>query len=205
MEKEIGLIWMSAGNSYFSEENIGKLLRFADKEFKRILIVSPSKPAEHTFRALGYDEKEAVRKAKLNSNLLKNRALRELSKVNHRNKFQIVDWEKEVVESEAYKESLDEMQRLYDENPEFREDARETTRKVIADKSEGLENVERAIDEAVLYLLEELAFILSCPKRYSMDKVAYIYHKEWEIYEDLITGKYDVHNRKQFRFVLARI
>ena len=84
MKKEFALIWMSAGNSYFSEERIGKLLNFADKNFQRIVILSPDKPAEHTFKAFGYLENKARRKAKLKSNLLINRAKRELEKLRER-------------------------------------------------------------------------------------------------------------------------
>ena len=42
--KELALIWMSAGNSYFSEERIEKLLKFADKNFEKIIVLSPDKP-----------------------------------------------------------------------------------------------------------------------------------------------------------------
>jgi len=80
---ETALIWMSAGNSYFSESNIGKLLHFADAHFQKIMIVSPEKPAEHNFRAAGYPENQVRKKATHDANLLKNRAERQL--VTHRN------------------------------------------------------------------------------------------------------------------------
>jgi len=38
MKREIALIWMSAGNSYFDESTIGKLLKFADKNFQRVMV-----------------------------------------------------------------------------------------------------------------------------------------------------------------------
>ncbi len=53
--KELALIWMSAGNSYFTKERIEKLIKFANKNFEKIVIISPNKPAEHNFRALGYE------------------------------------------------------------------------------------------------------------------------------------------------------
>ena len=203
MEKELGIIWLNEGDRHFTEENIGKVLRLADKEFKRVVIVSPSSPAQHTFRALGYEESEVIKKAKLSSDLLKNRAMKELSKVNHKNKFHIVNWESEILASQNYDSSLQEMMQLYEQNLEFREDARAVTKKALGGKFENKKKLEKALDEAVLHLIEELAFVLACPKEYSVDRAAYIYHKEWEIFEDLITGRYDNKNRKDFRFVLC--
>ena len=34
---KIGIVWMSAGNSYFSEANIEKILRKASKKFSRLI------------------------------------------------------------------------------------------------------------------------------------------------------------------------
>lgn len=205
MKREIALIWMSAGNSYFDEKTIGKLLKFADKKFQRIIIMSPDKPAEHTFKALGYPDNKARRKAKLNANLLINRAKRELQKLKEKDKFQFVDWEGEVVNNQDYLKKYNEILSLYKNNANFREDARETTKKVIDDKFNEVIEMETAIDEAVFYLIEELSFVLSCPLIYNVDNVSYLYHQNWEIYEDFIKGKYDGKKRDNFFFVLTGI
>lgn len=205
MEKEMALIWMSAGNSYFDEHTIGKLLKFADKKFQRIIILSPDKPAEHTFRALGYADKKARRKAKLNANLLMNRAKRELEKIKDTEKFSFVDWENDIVNNAEYKARCKEITTLYNKNSKFRKDARETTKRVIDDKSHEVTWMEKAIDEAVLYLIEELSFVLSCPLICGVHKVNYLYHQNWEIYENLIAGKYDGKKRENFSFVLTGI
>ena len=82
----------------------------------------------------------------------------------------------------------------------FREDARNTTKRSIDGK-----NPEKNIDEAVLYLLEELSFVLSCHLIYGAEKTAYLYHKNWEIYEKIIAGEYDGKMRENFRLVLTGI
>ncbi len=64
---EIRLIWMSAGNSYFQEQTIEKILGFANKKFSKIIIMSPNKPAAHTFSALGYDESESFKNPLVNN------------------------------------------------------------------------------------------------------------------------------------------
>ncbi|MEN9626680.1 MAG: hypothetical protein RL557_1008 [archaeon] len=203
--KEIALIWMSAGNSYFDEKTIGKLLKFADKRFQRILVISPDKPAEHTFKALGYPDNKARRKAKLNANLLINRAKRELQKIKGNGNFQFVNWEGEVVNNQDYLKKYREILYLYKNNVSFRDDARETTKKVIEDKSKDAITMETAIDEAVFYLIEELSFVLSCPSIYRVDNISYLYHQNWEIYEEFIKGKYDGKKRDNFSFILTGI
>lgn len=205
MKNQIALIWMSAGNSYFDEKNIGKILKFADKNFQRVIILSPEKPAEHTFRAIGYPDNKTRRKAKLNANLLVNRAKRELGKIDSKDKFHFVDWDKEIINSPHYKKKYKEIIYLYKNNEEFRHDARETTKEVINDKFHNIREMEKAIDEAVLYLIEEFSFILACPEIYESKKVSYLYHQNWEIFEDFIKGKYDGKNRSNFAFVLTGI
>ena len=174
--KEIALIWMSAGNSYFNEKNIGKLLNFSDKNFNRIIILSPDKPAEHTFRALGYLDNKAKRKAKLNANLLTNRAKRELEKIKNKSKFSFVDWENDIAKNSEYKEKYKEIIALYNGNSKFRKDVRLTTKRVIEEKTNEIQNIEKSVEEAVSYLLEEISFILSCPVIYQVQKVSYLYH-----------------------------
>lgn len=205
MNQELALIWMSAGNSYFDEKTIGKLLKFADKNFQRIIVLSPDKPAEHTFKALGYPDNKARRKAKLNANLLMNRAKRELQKIKDKDKFSFVDWEKEVVNNPEYKRRYNEIMPLYKNNISFRKDARETTKKVMEDKFNEEIKMETAIDEAVFYLIEELSFVLSCPSIYNVENISYLYHQNWEIYENFIKGKYDGRKRDNFSFVLTGI
>jgi len=205
MNKGLALIWMSAGNSYFDEKTIGKLLKFADKKFSKIIVLSPDKPAEHTFKALGYTDKKAKRKAKLNANLLINRAKRELQKVKNKAKFSFVNWEGDVVNNSDYKKKYQEVIFLYKNNASFRKDARETTKKVIDDKFNTVIEMERAIDEAVFYLIEELSFVFSCPSIYEADNINYLYHQNWEIYENFINGKYDGKKRENFAFVLTGI
>mgnify|MGYP001573208774 CR=1 FL=1 len=203
--RELALIWMSAGNSYFNEKNIGQLLQFADKNFQRIIVLSPDEPAEHTFRSLGYSENKTKRKAKLNSNLLINRAKRELQKIKGKYKFSFVDWGKEVVNNPEYKKTYQEVISLYENNKNFREDARETTKKVINGKFHENIEVEKAIEEAVLYLIEELSFVLSCHLIYKVDNIIYLYHQNWEIYQNLIAGKYDQQKRENMFFVLTGV
>ena len=205
MVKHLALIWMSAGNSYFNERRIGQLLNFAETHFQKILLLSPDQPAEHTFKALGYPEHKAKRKAKLNANLLINRAKRELQKIKNHDKFSFVDWEHEVFPTSVYKKRYEEILSLFINNVHFRDDVRKTTQKVISNKFHDDLEIERVLDEACYYLIEELSFVLACPLIYGADYVTYLYHQPWEVFENLISGKYDGKKREKLSFVLTGI
>jgi len=202
MEEALGLIWMSAGNPYFTEERIVKMLHFALERFARVIIMAPDKPAEHNFKALGYPDNQAKRKARLNANLLQNRTKRVVSLFPSelKNKVIVVEWADEVIPNAKYQEKYEEILDLYNTNASFRKEARETTKSVIAKKS--ADDIEKALDEAVQYLIEELAFVLASPDMYKVKRVFYLYHMTWPIYQRLIEGKYDGVQRNNLGFLL---
>lgn len=199
MEENLAIIWMSAGNSYFTEERIKKIFKFAEEKFDKIIILSPDKPAEHNFRALGYIEKKIKKKAKLNSNLLLNRAKRKLLENENKEKFMIEKWEN-ISKNKYYKEELKILRKLYLKDESFKEDIFELSKKVL-----NKENKKVNLKEAGLYLIEELAFILSSPKIYSMKNSNYLYHKKLDIFDKLVSGKYDKIKRKNIFFIKTNI
>ena len=205
-KKQLALIWMSSGNSYFTEEIIGTLINFANENYPKIMVLSPDKPAEHNFRAVGYSENKVRKKAKLGANLLINRFKRQLLKIDAKDKFNFVNWETEVLNNSEYKKKYVELMSLYKNNLNFRKDARNITKDVITNKFKDIKiDIENTIDEAVLYLIEEFAFIFACPIIYDVDYIYYLYHHNWYIFENLISGKYDGKKRSNFKFILTGI
>tara|TARA_Y100000310_G_C20447724_1_gene699222 strand:+ start:76 stop:696 length:621 start_codon:yes stop_codon:yes gene_type:complete len=203
MVNEIAIIWMSAGNSYFDEKTVKKLLEYASKNFERIVVISPDKPAEHNFRALGYPENKVRRKAKLNANLLINRIKRILNSRGDKSKFKIVDWESEIMNNKHYISELNQMKKLYINNLNFRKTVKETTLEFLNNKINNYPR--KSLDEASLYLIEELSFVLASPKIYGSNNVKYLYHKNWKIFEDFIKGKFDGKKRRNFSLVITGI
>tara|TARA_Y100000310_G_scaffold302122_1_gene339170 strand:- start:1134 stop:1358 length:225 start_codon:yes stop_codon:yes gene_type:complete len=65
-------------------------------------------------------------------------------------------------------------------------------------------DLEDAIKIGVVYLLEEIAFVLASPSIFKVSKTAYIYHNRWQIYEDLVNGKYDGKARRDIGFLLIK-
>ena len=82
MNNGVVLFGMSPGNPYFKSRVIEDYVDYLGKEKRRIIVVVPQQPAEHTYRALG--SKDAVKRAKKNSSQLKShcrRAIERVSKV----------------------------------------------------------------------------------------------------------------------------
>ena len=59
------LFGMSPGNPYFKSRVIEDYVEYLGKEKRRIIVVVPQQPAEHTYRALG--SKDAVKREKFQS------------------------------------------------------------------------------------------------------------------------------------------
>ncbi|MBS3051188.1 MAG: tRNA-dependent cyclodipeptide synthase [Candidatus Aenigmarchaeota archaeon] len=194
----VAIIWMSSGNSYFKENIIREIAIFASRKFSDVVIISPDEPADHTFNAIGYNVPESKKKARLNANLLLNRARRAISGLD--GKIIIAEW-KDVASNNAYRTEYKNIISLYNKNEIFRQDARNATKEVLTGKSKKAD-MESAIDEGVFYLLKELAFLLASPKIYDSEEVTYIYHKKWQIFQNLISGLYDNHSKKQLEFLL---
>ena len=73
------LFGMSPGNPYFKSGVIEDYVNYLGKEKRRVIVVIPQQPAEHTYRALG--SKDAVKRAKRNSNKLNSYCRRAIDKV----------------------------------------------------------------------------------------------------------------------------
>ena len=199
------IIGMSPGNSYFKDEEIKYLLTRAIEKHGRVAIMIADIPAISTYIAFGYPENRARRdKAIPQGNLLKNRTERVMTELGYTGEqVRIIDWEKEVETSEEYKKSYEKVNALYQTNEKFREDTLETTKGVLVASKRDIPDIDGAAKIAVHYLLSEIAFLDWAPKFLAVDRVAYIYHKNWPVYENYIAGKYDGVPKVATDFVLT--
>jgi len=187
------VIGMSPGNSYFKDEEVLYLLKTTVERFGRVAILVADIPAISTYVAFGYPENRARRdKAIPRGNALKNRVRKAMEKLGYSNNMvNIVDWESQVENDPAYLESYKKVQALYDSNAVFQEEANATTRSVLEGSQNKINDINKATRIAVHYLLSEFAFLEFAPSFFDVEKVVYIYHKNWLVYEDYIAGKFD--------------
>lgn len=187
------IIGMSPGNSYFKDEEITYLLKTSIERFGRVAILIADIPAISTYIALGYTENRARRdKAIPKGNALKNRVRKVMKQLGYADELvKIIDWEKEIQSNDGYLKEYQKIEQLYKANTNFRKSANSTTQTVLESAGKQIENLEKATEIGVHYLLSELAFLNFAPSFFCVNKAIYIYHKNWPVFEDYISGKFD--------------
>lgn len=198
------IIGMSPGNSYFKDEEVWYLLKTVVERFGRVAILIADIPAISTYMALGYPENRARRdKAIPKGNALKNRVLKAMAKLGYSgDTVKIFDWEKEIENDPRYMERYRKICDLYENNAEFREAANSTTQGVLESSKKNIKNITEATGTAIHYLLSELAFLEFASLYLGTEKVVYVYHKNWQVYEDYIAGKFDKTAKPHLDFLL---
>lgn len=198
------IIGMSPGNSYFKDEEIQFLLETITKRFGRVGVLIADIPAISTYVALGYPENRARRdKAIPKGNALKNRVAKVVEKLGYsRDVVRVFDWGNEIENNSEYQDSYRRVSDLYENNKAFHSAVRSTTRNVLETSEKPLSDIETAITLACHYLLSEFAFLEFAPKYLGVDQVVYIYHKNWEVYENYIAGMFDGVVRSHLDFLL---
>lgn len=196
------IIGMSPGNSYFKDEEIKHLLKQAIKRFGHTAILVADIPAIQTYIALGYPENKARGKAILKGNNLKNRTVRLMEELGITDKVRIVDWDSEVKDNFEYQTSFKKVRELYNTNPAFTTEVDTTTRSVLESSGKDITDSEAATKTAIFYLLSELAFLEFAPQFFEQKNIAYVYHKNWPVYENYISGKFDDIPKQSLDFLL---
>jgi cyclo(L-tyrosyl-L-tyrosyl) synthase len=203
MDKICPIIGMSPGNSYFKDDAVRFLLSETTKTYGRAVVFIADIPAISTYEALGYDRKKARNKAILKGNNLKNRTLNMMKEVGlGEDTVRIIDWDTDIAPSKDYKKAENAIDLLYKESPPFREAVQEATRGVLENsKSDAVITLE-SLEKGTHYLLSELAFLEFAPSFLDVEKIVYVYHRQWPVYEQFIAGAFDGKKRDQLGFLL---
>jgi tRNA-dependent cyclodipeptide synthase len=213
------VIGISPRNPHFTKENIGLTLDAVLRKNASAHIFIPEVIDAHNYLAYGYSEAEALKKAHLLGQHFK-KIVRELCADRRYTcadtgrstaQVRIIDWRKEVEAAPLYIYNLAEMKGLYKPDAGFRRDVRRDSlhslqSRMNHDKSGKTRDcvektgIDKCVDQAVNYILSELAFIDAAPEVFNGHRVIYVYHKEWKVFENLITGAYDNRPRPKLGF-----
>jgi len=206
MKKELLVIGMSPGNSYFKQEVITRILKYAQDHYENIGVFIPDVPAISTYIALGYPENIARReKAIPQGNAFRNRVYRSIEEKNlNKNHIAIFDWrELDIDNNSEYKEQYGYLKNLYLTNKDFEKDINEATEHVLKDNPFKKKDIELAdIKIGTHYILSEFAFMLFLPAYKTYETFIYGYHKPWPVWENFIAGFYDGNERLNLKFIL---
>jgi tRNA-dependent cyclodipeptide synthase len=183
------IIGVSLSNSYFTKENLQKILSWAGTISQEIYIMIPDKPAVFTMRARGKSEKDAISLARRETKKLMS-VCNEVIHSSGLDDVTFVTWE-HLETNSYYLESLSEIEHEYGSSPEFAEAIRAATLPVIS-LVRGRQRVptEEELELGVQFLLKELAFISEASMILSQGKVAYVYHQTMHIFKEILEGEY---------------
>ncbi len=203
MRKPLAIIGMSPGNSYFKDYEVRFLLKESIERFGRCAIMVADVPAIATYMALGYEQSKARNKAIPKGNNLKNRTRRLAESLCYsEEQVRILDWAEEVETNVRYQGHFRNILEKYRSNAPFAESVRETSRQVLTSAERQLVDLESAVEGATHYLLSELAFMEFAPEFFDCKRVCYVYHRNWQVYEDYIQGRHDGIAKPQLDFLL---
>lgn len=195
------IIWMSPWNSYFKDIEVAYLLKETIKKYNKAVILVADEPAISTYLAMWYNFSKARNKAILKWNNLKNRTKKVISSLGlWGENIIIVDWENEIKNNLDYLEKFKKVNVLYENNLKFRESVNETSKTVILKDWKTITEAE--IKQATYYLLSEIAFLEFSVKYFNVDKISYVYHKNWRVFEDYIAWIFDEKIKNHLDFIL---
>lgn len=180
-KNRIAIIGMSPGNSYFSRETIEWLVAHVQWKFDIVRVMIPDYPAKYTYQALWARNPES--KARLKGNAIRNN----VNRILWIEENICIDWKNDINTHPAYKKALKEILNLSKANEEFRNALEQTTKEVLASKTDL--NKEK-IRIWIKFLICELAFLISAREILGQE-VTYIYHRSWTIFTDLISWRFD--------------
>lgn len=172
--KELAVIGISPFNSYFSEERIAYLYRWAIAHFETVRFYLPDGPTVYTLRAIGYDEAKARKKARRQCNYLHNKIRRVLGNQDLESTIVNSSW---LANSQTYQERLEFCQSLFDTDEQFKEGCLNSSRWVLShyvDKETKLDPDALAI--AVKYFLSELPLFIWSADILNTGSASFCYH-----------------------------
>ena len=191
-KQEHALIGISPFNSYFSEQRINYIYRWAKKNFAHVHLYVPDEPTFFTLKALGYDDSKAKKKARRQCNYLRNKIFRALSTEG----LSEAEARKLLIEHQVlndnlnYQKCLSECHQRFEQDGEFRQGCLESSKWVLSNQLEdGVEPSEEMQLIAVNYFLAELPLFLWGSDILKMDSTVFCYQQCPEFLRKLFSDR----------------
>ncbi|MDP9126999.1 MAG: tRNA-dependent cyclodipeptide synthase [Pseudomonadota bacterium] len=214
------ILGISPRNSYYGPANIDFVLGEVLRDRPAALVMIPDVPDIHNYLAYGYEPPKAEKKALSLGRALK-ATVEEICAARDRgcgfgsqspSEVRIIDWRNDVEDNAIYRSALAEIQALYKSNSAFQSAIRETSLHSLKSKMANESRLQRylektgtdkSLDHAVQYILSEIGFLDAAPSLFGRERIEYIYHRPWPVYEQYIKGGFDnpQHPSSSFRIV----
>lgn len=191
-QRPLVLLGFSPGNGYFTRQRIEVAIGALAHAFDEVVVVVPDTIVQHTYRALGLPEAEAIAKARISGKKLKNRCLRAIELARQHlpaARIRMLDWASEVDADPQQTQDIEQIRQLYAEYPCFRAEVRQKGHEVLASKRSDRPPTEAEVEEGVQYLLKEFAFMRRARAHFGRDLVI-PYHQDFRLAQGINDGTY---------------
>lgn len=191
---EHACIGVSPFNSYFSENTLFILASWAKFNFKSFSIFIPDEPAVYTMMALGYSERESIKKVKKQNRYLRNKVARALMltgiSMNEIDNY-ILNW-KELTSRSIFNEIHNEINEAFEWDSDFRKACIEASRWVLENKMDPTQITEAQLEIAVKYFLAECPLFVNTAAIVGAESSVFCYHQSPPFLVDLYESKLSV-------------
>lgn len=181
---------ISPFNSYFTTQRIIDLARWGFDEFDAAHFFVPDLPAAYTLEALGYPPQRAAHKARRQGQYVRNKIARALTEVGVHEPQRLILGSSELDSNPRYRQLLDEAQRLFDLDPDFRAECLEASRWVLENRlPAGSSATDDQLRSAVRYLLAELPLFTDTGAIVGAESLVFCYHQGIGFLQRLYRGE----------------
>jgi cyclo(L-tyrosyl-L-tyrosyl) synthase len=178
--REHAVIGISPFNSYFSEEKIGALIRWAKENFSAFHIYVPDGPSQFTLEALGYPEGKARKKASRQARWLFNKIRRGLDVAGYSEGAfeEFVLCSKALDRNQAYRRLLADVDRRFENDMDFRSGCIETSKWVLNGQAGEVEEITPCMAQsAVRYFKAELPLFMNSAELVGVSSSVFVYQQ----------------------------
>jgi len=168
------LCGLSIGNSYYKRDTVMHTITCCANQ-GRVYPFIPNSAYSHTLRAQGKSESKIQKKLRNDTG----RFRRWITEADVNTEFFVWD---DFTDHNEFLSGKEEMLTLYETDLTFKADVDTLTKDAIAGGD---------INEGKLFLIEELAFLTRACELLHEEKLVYVYHQEWPIFTNLISGVYN--------------
>jgi tRNA-dependent cyclodipeptide synthase len=135
-KRELITVGMSIGNGYFTRERVEVILIGMASYFREVVVIVPDLPVLHTYRALGYDERDALDKMKKHKQTIERHCRHVSEQIKLElglENIRIVMWSDGFAGEKDYQLAYDKAVDIFHSNIDFREAIlRNTERYILA-------------------------------------------------------------------------
>lgn len=200
------LILASPFNSYFSRNRVCQIVSWCVKAYEQVDVFVADQLSVYTLTALGYDKTQAERKARLEGNRLRRKALVALEAAGAPQSEARVFGMERLGDNEVYRRSLERVKDAYSIDKAFRKECGVAARAVLR-RHEHADGVSPRIGQVKIaeqYLIDETPLLIDGPSIFHLPAMAVVYHRLPEYWRRLYAGQFSIRPDPRQEFVVLR-